>query len=264
MLRQGVGVARGRRAASCEDGFTLVELVVVMMSGMVIVMATFGLIDVTIRQTTRSIDRVEATQKARSGMEDLVQELNSGCVVAGISPVQATSAAGITPAVNSDGQDLVFVSGLGSGATVNPVEHVVSYDTSKLTLTDAQYLNTGGSPPTAYSPSTWTFSPTPYTSHVTSNVTSVSFTYYSYSNPANSVANSLNGTPAALTTPLNATWPPTGGLTNLAGSVARIDIAWRVGPRDGSTDPLRLVTMNNSVVFRITPPTPTTSNLPCN
>jgi hypothetical protein len=247
---------------SAEGGFTLIELLVVMLSGMVIVMATFGLIDVTIHQTTRSMDRVQATQNARTGMEELVQELNSGCLVAGVSPVQAASAAGITPAVNTDARDLVFVTALGSGATATPVEHVVSLNNG--TLTDASYASTGGSGPTAYSPSTWTFSATPSTSRALGNVQSVTFKYYSYSNPLNSVQNSLSGTPVALQTPLNATWPPTAGIYNAAGSVAQVDIAWQVGPSDGSTDPLRLVTMNDSVVFRLTPPTSTGSNFPCN
>lgn len=262
---------RVRARATCQDGFTLVELLVVIMTGMVIVFATFELIDITMNQTSRTMDRVEATQNGRAIMEELVQELNSGCVVGNVSPVQAVTATGISPAVKSDSQDLVFVSGLGSGAKVvqttttggsgvSLFEHVVSY--SGGVLKDAAYPSTGGSAPTMSSAGTWTFASTPSIVHVLRNVASVAFKYFSFSNPANSNSNSLDGTPAILTTPLSPQWPAT-GVTNAALSVARIDIAWQVGPSDGSTDPLRQVTMNDSVVFRLTPPTSSASNSPC-
>jgi hypothetical protein len=233
-------------------------LLVVMVSGIAVVFAAFALIDITLHQTSRSTDRIDATQRGRVWLESLEQELNSGCINADVSPVQAASSTGIAPAVSSDGSDLVFVTGFGSGQTVTPVEHVVSY--SGGTLTDASYANTGGNGPTASSASTYTFATTPTTKRVLTNVQSVGFTYYSFSNPANNPTNSLQG-PVALTTPLSSAWPT--AVTNSAYNVARIDLALTVQPTDGSSDQYTWVHMNDSVVFRLTPPISGTTNNPC-
>ncbi len=253
-------VRAARRRIADERGFTLIELLVVMVAGMAIVFATFALIDVTIHSTNRSTDRVDATQRGRVWLERLVQELNSGCVTSDVSPVQPASYTGISPSASSDSQDLVFVTGFGSGATVTPVEHVVSY--SGTTLTDAAYTNTGGTAPTTNANGTWTFSTTASSKRVLTNVSAVGFTYYNFTNPANNPTNSLQG-PAALTTPLSSTWPAVGSVTNSAYSVARVDLAMTVGPSDGSTDAYTLIHLNDSVVFRLTPPISGSTNNPC-
>jgi prepilin-type N-terminal cleavage/methylation domain-containing protein len=252
------------RVLHAQAGFTLVELMVAMATGLVIVFAAFALVDLSVTQASRVTDRTDSTGTSQAAMERLDQELNSGCLTGDVSPIQGSTATGITPVVNSDANDLVFVTGVGDGQTGTPTEHVVSFKNGK--LVDTWYANTGGSPPDAQDASTWTFSPTATGSlvllqHVTTQSGVPMFQYYSYSNPANPTANSLVGAASISTLPLISTWPSTA--TNAAGSVAQVTISWVALPHDGWSDPSREATMSDSVVFRFTPASPTSANLPC-
>lgn len=167
-----------------ERGFTLVELLVVMLAGTVIVMAIMAMLDVTIHQTSRTFSKVSATQNARIVTETIENELHSACVGNGITPIQA----------GSDGNDLMFISQYGStvagsatAAVPTPVEHKIVFAGGA--LTDYVYPATNSSPP-------WTFasSPTPSAGTVlVGNVSAVSgtpvFQYFAYTQPTN------NGTP---------------------------------------------------------------------
>jgi hypothetical protein len=256
-----------RHVLNDADGFTLVELLASMAAGLVVLFASFSLIDFSLEATSRVTDRVDAVQQGRTAMERLVQELNSGCLTGEVSPIQGATSPGITPVVNTDASDIVFVSGVGDGTTATPTEHVVSFQNGE--LTDLSYTNTGGSPPTPTSAATWTFNPSPaagftllgHVSQVDSNTPM--FQYFSYSNPSNPTPNSLLGAAPLSPVPLNATWPPITGEANAAGAVARVDIAWTASPSSGLTDLSRQVTMNDSVVFRLTPASPSDMNYPC-
>jgi type II secretory pathway pseudopilin PulG len=247
-----------------EAGFTIIELLVAMMAGLVIVFAAFALVDLSVTQASRVSDRVAATGASESAMAHLDRELNSGCLTGDVSPIQGSTAAGISPVVNSDANDVVFVTGIGDGATGTPTEHVVSFKNGA--LTDTWYANTGGSPPDAQDASTWTFSANKAGSivllnHVANQSGIPMFQYYSYSNPANPTVNSLLGAAPIATLPLSGTWPSTA--TNAAGSVAQVTISWVAAPTDGWSDPSREATMSDSVVFRLTPASPSSTNLPC-
>jgi Tfp pilus assembly protein PilW len=260
-------VARFRSAAIGSAGFTLVEMLVTMAAAIVVLLATFGLVDVSTHVTSRVTDSVDATQRGRTAMERLLQELNSGCVVGDTSPVQASTPAGFTPAIQSDASDIVFVTGLEDGATANLTLHAIVL--SGGTLKEYSFANTGGTAPTLQAASGWTFSSTPSPASGTVLLTNVAtqpgtplFQYYSYSNPLNPTSNSLVGA-LPLATPLNPTWPAVTGENNAALSVAQVDIAWDVGPGSISSDPYRRIAMDDSVVFRLTPANPNTPNYPC-
>lgn len=268
-----------RRALTGEAGMTIVEMIIALAAGLVVTFAAFALIDVVTRVSNKVTDRVDATQRGRVWMEQFVEELNSGCLAGDVSPVQASSAPGLTrpsgfPAnvvlpVSSDGTDLVFISGVGQGSSSFPTEHVVTY--ANRTLYDISYpFDTahptagGGAPATLTTPATWMFLSTPSAARVLTNVdpTGTFFKYFSYSNPSNPSANSLVGAAALAPLPLSSTWPA-GAITNAAYSVAEVDISWKVGPSNGSTESTRASTMNDSVVFRVTPANPSQPNYPC-
>jgi hypothetical protein len=260
-----------RRFRSGQSGLTLVELLVTMASGLIVSFAAFTLIDITLHSSSRVTDRIDATQRGRVAMEQLVQLLSSGCLTSDVSPIQPTTATGITPVVTTDANHLVFVTGLQDGAVGMPTEHVIAYNSG--VLTDTAYSYVSGSAATLTAPATWIFNPTPKTIRLLSNLWPVGsnpgiFSYYTYSNPANATANSLVG--ASPLTTLSAPWPPAAGVTNAAGSVAEVDVNWVVGayPVPGApivtpTDKSRLITMSDSVVFRLTPASSNAANNPC-
>jgi prepilin-type N-terminal cleavage/methylation domain-containing protein len=264
-----------RRRLRGQGGFTLVELLVAMSVGLVIVFAAFNLIDLATHVSSQTTDRVNSTTQARAAMEDLVQELNSGCVTSDISPIQAATSAGITPAVSTNATNLVFVTGLGQSGTleqdgsVTPVEHVVSLNANG-TLTDTSYAYSTGTYPTLQNAGSWTFKSTPIGKHVllthvaqqvSGGSTIPMFQYYSYANPSNTTAQSLIGAASITNFPLNTSWPITAA--NAAATIAEVDITWDVAPDDGSTDPSRATNVDDSVVFRLTPATPGGPNYPC-
>lgn len=169
-----------RQRLRAQDGFTLVELLVTMVAGMVVLSAVFTVLDVTLHQTTRTFNKVDASQQARVATETIENELHSGCVGPGSPPVQA----------GSDANDLIFVSQWGSTATnANvaspvPVEHKLVF--SGGALTDAVYPATDTAAP-------WTFASSPSsTTVVLSDAAAATdssgnplpvFQYFNYSEP---------------------------------------------------------------------------------
>jgi prepilin-type N-terminal cleavage/methylation domain-containing protein len=251
-------MARARHRLRGEHGFTLPELLIAAAAGLVVLFGASTLMIVALHTTGRVTDRVNAVQQGRSAMEQLLQELNSGCLANDVSPIQPTTATGITPVVKTDGTHLVFVSGLGDSANAVPTEHVVTVQSGA--LVDASYTNTGGSPPALNVAATWTFSSTPAVRrmllpHVAQiNAATPLFQYFSYANPSNTTANSLVGAAALSSLPLSA---------SDAASVAQVNIAWQAAPSNGLTDASRTTAMQNSAVFRLTPASPSSANFPC-
>ena len=64
--------------------------------------------------------KVDATQHARVAIEDLENELHSACIVDNVTPIQSGSSA----------TSLQFVSQEGNGATLTPVEHLITYSST--------------------------------------------------------------------------------------------------------------------------------------
>jgi type II secretory pathway pseudopilin PulG len=228
-----------------QGGFTLVELLVSIGSGMVLMLALFSVLDISTTQSARSIDRVESSQRGRTAIEELIQQLHSSCVSATVAPVLATS----------DGTTLKFVSQMGSAAVLTPNQHVVTVQADGVKpyndLVDKVYPSTGGTAPN------WTFATTPtVTKTLAENVSQASvggttqpyFQYFSYSN------GNISTTP--LTVPLSATD---------AASAVQVTINLAVGPTDGSTDARRTTNLTYAVVLRYIPAIGSTSvaNLPC-
>lgn len=255
-MRQPRALPRAR----AEAGFTLMELIAGLAIGLVVSFATFAIIETTVHGQRRIADRVDAAQRGRTAVERLILELHSGCVSPSVSPILASA-----NGVNSDAWNVVFVSGMGSGATLNPVEHVLSL--SGGTLLDTSYPQLTKVP--ALAPTDWRFSATASGQHVL--LTNIAaqyspvggtriFQYYGYQNPANPQANSLQNA-AAMTTPLVAT----NGAANQDATVAMVTIALRVGPTSGSTVADRSQTLSDGVVLRLSPASEgsDTVNVPC-
>ena len=92
--------------------------------------------------STRTQNRVHATQEARLVVQKIVTEMHSACVAAEVAPVQP----------NSGANAIAYVYQTGSGAALTPVLHEVVL--SGTTLNMLTYPATSGSTPS------WTFSTT--------------------------------------------------------------------------------------------------------
>ncbi len=228
-----------------ERGFSVVELMVSIAAGMVVLLALFGVLDISFTQSARSIDRIESSQRGRTAMEQLVQELHSSCVAATVTPVYA----------GSGSSTLKFVSQFGSAPVLTPNLHVISIQPDPVKpyndLVDSVYAATGGTAPT------WTFSSTALPAKVLAeNVSQATvngalqpyFQYFAYANGV------ISSTP--LTTPLSATD---------AASAVQVNISFAVGPTDKSSDARRTTNLSDSVVLRYIPASgsSTVANLPC-
>jgi hypothetical protein len=83
---------RLRQRLAGESGFTVMELLVASMLGMVVILAAAALMDGAQGHTTRIEGRVEGTQRGRVAMEQITQRLRSQVCVGTATPmIEATS-----------------------------------------------------------------------------------------------------------------------------------------------------------------------------
>src|SRR6202042_149590 len=82
-----------RTVARDTHGFTLIETLVAMISGVVVTGAMFMVFIVALHQTSRLTDSAQATQLGRTAMTHVIDELRSACISHGYTPVQEKSTA---------------------------------------------------------------------------------------------------------------------------------------------------------------------------
>ncbi|HEX4011720.1 MAG TPA: hypothetical protein VHX62_16985 [Solirubrobacteraceae bacterium] len=157
---------RRRSRAASEGGYTLVELCVAMAAGTIVIIGLFSILIVVLHQTQRTWTRVSATRQARLAFANIENELHSACVD-GSPPIQTGSTA----------TSAQFISYYGDGANPTPVWHVVTFNASAGTLTDASYNVSGTAPD-------WTQGSLVSTNSLLSNAaqdgTTPVFQYYAY------------------------------------------------------------------------------------
>jgi prepilin-type N-terminal cleavage/methylation domain-containing protein len=219
-------------------GFTLVELLVATTAGVIVLISLSWLMIVSLRETGRVNGRIDATQRARLVLYQVIDDLHSSCVAAPpVTPVRP----------GSTGTSLSFIHQRGSAAFLTPVLSTISL--SGGTLTETNYAATGGTAPN------WTFSSTPTSSRQlmkgvvpTSPSTSI-FSYYNYSGGV------ISSTP--LPTPLSSID---------AAKTVQVSVGFTVSP--GSTqvvDPKAAASIQDTALLRFSPAAFSTSanNLPC-
>lgn len=121
-------------------GFTLVEVLVALVTGMAVSMALFAILEVSSHQTTRISEVAQATAVSRSAMTHIVDELHSACLSNGFTPVKT----------GSGPNKLVFVNGYFPEENVKKEaeysfvrKDVIEYSSGAKTLTDTTYKATG-------------------------------------------------------------------------------------------------------------------------
>ena len=95
-----------------EDGFTIMEVLVAMVVGIVVTGALFAILEVSLHQTARITDRVQATQLGRTAMTKMVDELHSGCLAREFAPVKT----------GSGPKELRFATGFSEKTQLEPSE----------------------------------------------------------------------------------------------------------------------------------------------
>ncbi len=220
---------RGWRAVlSDEGGFSLIELLVSITSGIVVCFALFAILNFSTDQTARLTGYAQATQQGRIAMTKVVDELHSACLAPGFAPVQ----------VGSSGTELRFINAYSEEAVISKSqvnEHRIVWNEKAETLTDYTYPTTKEITWPAFEYSV-AASPAGGT-RIASNVTETEaegkkvpiFKYYSYkgesSESATTGLNTLSSEP--LVTPLTEKTAPT---------AASVLIDFNAGPSVGKTD----------------------------
>jgi prepilin-type N-terminal cleavage/methylation domain-containing protein len=125
-----------RRLRSEQSGFTLIELLVATTIGSIVMLASFFMLDSTVKLTGNVTERTDATQRARLAMDRITRELRS----------QVCPQAG-EPAI-IDGQDYsvsfyAFSNGTG---TYVPDKYTIYWDTNSSSIVEQYYKGTGVAP----------------------------------------------------------------------------------------------------------------------
>jgi Tfp pilus assembly protein PilW len=122
-----------RRRLASEAGFTLVELMVTMVAGVVVLLALGTIMAVALRETTRSFTLVDATERARPIFEGIENQLHSACFADEETPIQA----GAGP------NALIFMDASGNSSTPTAMWNEIDYNPAPTsTLTESTYTTT--------------------------------------------------------------------------------------------------------------------------
>src|ERR1700690_1588251 len=85
--------SRAIAAARDPRGFTLIEVLVAMVTGIIVTGALFAILEVSTRQAARVSEVAQATQVGRTAMTHVVDELHSACLSNGFTPVKPVTTA---------------------------------------------------------------------------------------------------------------------------------------------------------------------------
>jgi prepilin-type N-terminal cleavage/methylation domain-containing protein len=107
-----------------QDGFSLPELLMAMLVGVIVLIAAFSLIDNSVAINGKVISRQDATARGRSAMDEITRSLRSA--------VCGNTAA---PIVTATATQVVFTTDLGDG-TGYPDKRTFTYDATADTITE--------------------------------------------------------------------------------------------------------------------------------
>lgn len=263
-------LTRIARRARRQEGFTLVELLATMAALGVVMAGVVTVISVTLRQTSYTFTRMDATERSRSTLTHLEDELHSACIVNGVTPIQG----GAQGSQDSDANDLVFVSQFGTSANPTPVEHKITYSPTTHTLTEYTYTVTGANP------GQWVFSSIPTNvagKRLLTNVSQIPipnstnftpvFQYFAYEpytdvngNQAMMLMDGSSSVPGSTGLPNPDPLPvtPSGLSAANAAATAEVIVNLVVGPAGGSMENTNLAgtadPVTDAIVLRFTPP----------
>ncbi|HEV7527391.1 MAG TPA: hypothetical protein VGO29_00675 [Solirubrobacteraceae bacterium] len=225
--------------ARTDDGATLIETLVAIVMGVLVIGALCGILVISLHQSKRTTDRVDANQRGRIAMTRIVNELHSACISQGFTPIQA----------ESKENELRFQNAYSKEAVIprsEAWEHRIVY--ANETLRDYRYPATGGASPTFTFSSTATPSGgTLLASHVTKTESKPIFSYYKYA--TTSTVGSATESTTTLTSLGTATLT-----TTTAPTAASVLINFTVAPSNGSEQRGRAVPFSTQVTLAFSSP----------
>ena len=241
-----------------ERGFTLVELLIATLLGILVATATLAIVISSVHFGSNLGNRVDANQEGRVAMEKVVQALNSACVAPGVAPVVAVGSDGSV----SDASNAILYSSLTDVPTITPNEVKVSLTSGgQLVLYTYPWLS--GTAPSPSNTTPWTFATTPSPAGgfvllpkaaqgTVGGVTQPVFQYYGYTS-----SGAISTTPFSV--PLSSTD---------ASNTAEITVNFEALPSNNGANvnaPGAGANLTTSVVLKLTPASsnPNGSNTPC-
>jgi len=255
------GQARGVASDLLDQrGYTLIELLVAMVIGIVVVMASFALLQFTTEDVSHITDRVHVDQVGRTALERVMLELHSACVAEAVIPVIENSSNNVLYVVSESGTQSAY-------ATVHKHEflYTPASGTTEGTLVEKEYASTGGTPQNY----TWATTPSATVTLLKgikqskyAGVETPIFQYYRYyktgdTMPEHATFGELNET--TMSTPITSTE---------VANVAKVTMSFTLAPEGKESATFngdRPVTFEDSVTFRLSPSSEESSdhNLPC-
>ena len=253
-----------------ERGFTLIEMLVAMLTGLVVTGALLAILEFSLRQETRISDRVQADRTGRMSVEHVLEELRSSCVGAS-TPIQPPSGKVVSPLASTNASNLWFISSYGtkasgSSALKEGYLHDINWTASGTsntgaqlgTVTDYAFKSEGGEPPA----SEWRFPSSLTTSAATSHVLARNvtpseaglFTYYRYNVTFSGTTEGELIKYAASELPLSEA---------ASEKVAQVTVGYQQAPENGDTRPGHTTSFNSSASLRFSPTEATAEGLPC-
>jgi len=219
-----------------EHGFTLIELLVSMLMATIVIGALFEIFIVSLHQTSRITDSVQATQLGRTAITRVVDELHSACIARKFAPVQA----------ESSGTKLIFVNAYSKEAVINKTEvyeHEIEWSSATQKMTDTITPASSGEWPKFIFASTPT--KTVLGEHIAEEGSSNPiFKYYKYGETYSS------GSTEPVSTLIEMTPIPSSGMTATeAAQVAAVVVSFATKPIDGETTLSRSAEFSNQVTF---------------
>jgi Tfp pilus assembly protein PilW len=229
-----------------ERGYTLIELLLATVAGLVVCGAALAIVISSLTFSINSGDRTDSDQQASVAMEQIVQALNSSCIVGvGVSPIvgvtSTTSVTGSTAAAASSNNSITFYSSQADTPTItNPTEYVLYLSAANGPLDMAAYQYSTGSSGYSAAPSS-TLVLVPHAAPPGSTAKNASstpiFTYFGY-----------DPTSGALTDQYSSS--PTLGATNAA-ATSEVGINFQAQPSDGNDPAGAAADVSNTVVLRL-------------
>jgi Tfp pilus assembly protein PilW len=263
-----------------DRGFTMIELLVSMLTATIVIGALFATLEIAKSQTTLVSDKVQANQLGNTAMTRIIDELHSSCLSPGFAPIQEKSDENELIFKNAYSAEAVIPNTVEAEAKSKPgtgvFEHQIVWNSSAKTLTDFIYKSTSGEGPEATLPTPDYSSTTHEAANATptkgvllaSNVTQTEesggtkipiFKYYKY----NTTSTSSSTTPDSTLTPILSSYIPlkketTTGSTeekeNSAENVSSVLVSFRVAPVDGKAERDQYIDLSNQVTLAFSAP----------